>query len=578
MPKYLLTLPVMICLVFCGCERLRELSGRNDGKSTHTNPDSELPEDVAGTVSEYATLIDGGYLPVRGFGLVIGLGKNGSSEVPPSLEKYLVQYLAKQDLGSPTAGTGHVTPQRVIRDPDTAVVEVRGIIPPGLPKGGTFDVFVEALPQTQTRSLDGGRLMPTELRLAGSFQMSPKKGSKVWAMASGAVFVNPFIDASKSEEAAKLRAGRVIGGAKTRQPRELRLMLRSPDYARCSLVQRRINERFGSDQRVANAINPSLIQLDIPRKYKRDYRHFMNLVTHLPLSNSPGSWEAKARRIAQAVKKPDGDRADLSLVWESIGRQVLPKISNLYTHRDPGVSFYSSRTGFRLGDDAAGEVIMDFAGMLESPYQIQAIELLGRRRRYLRASGLLRRLLDSENDMVRLAAYEALLDRGETAAIVEYEVGGGQFKLHTVRSRRDYVIYATQSREPKIVLFGNTMPIKKPLFFNSHDDLVTINAAESDSKLLIFRKIPRSGGLSEDFRVDFNVHSLIMVMGDVPEPNIDGNIKGLGLTYSQVVGVLYRMCRAGDISAKFVLQPPPALRERYQSALMGSEPQDMPEE
>ncbi len=577
MPKYFITLLAAFCLIVGGCDHVKKFMKMEDKEQPTTQPETELPLSVRGTISEYATLIDGGYLPVRGFGLVVGLGKNGSSEVPPSLEKYLVQYLARHKIGSASAGLENITPQRVIRDNDTAVVEVRGIIPPGLPKGQNFDVFVQALPQTQTSSLEGGMLMPTELRLATSFQTSPESGSKVWAMASGSVFVNPFIDASKPTQATKLRMGRVLGGGKSKRARELRLMLRSPDYARCSLIQRRINGRYGSGARIANAINPSLVQLEVPRQFRKNFRHYMNLVTHLPLSKSPGDWEVKARQIAGAMKQSGAEHEELALILEAMGRQILPQISHLYTNSNQAAAFYTARTGLRLGDDAAGEVIMDMAGKDDSPYQLQAIQELGKRRDYTRASGLLRRLLNSKNDMVRLAAYEAILSRGESGSITEHEIGGA-FRLHAVDSKRDYVIYATQSRKPKIVLFGGRIPIRKPLFFNSHDDLVTINAMESDDKFMIFRKIPRTGGLSEDFRVEFNVASLVKTMGNLAEPDNEGNVKGLGLTYSQIVGVLYRMCEAGDIPAKFVLQPPPGLRERYQSALTGSEPQDSIEE
>ena len=51
------------------------------------------PPYVVGTVAEYASLVGGGELPVQGYGVVVGLGKNGSSEVPAHLQKSISQYL-----------------------------------------------------------------------------------------------------------------------------------------------------------------------------------------------------------------------------------------------------------------------------------------------------------------------------------------------------------------------------------------------------------------------------------------------------------------------------------------------------
>ncbi len=45
----------------------------------------------------------------------------------------------------------------------------------------------------------------------------------------------------------------------------------------------------------------------------------------------------------------------------------------------------------------------------------------------------------------------------------------------------------------------------------------------------------------------------------------DNKIQGMSLTYSQVLGVLYRMCKQGDISAKFVLQRPKEIEKMYRS-------------
>jgi len=523
----------------------------------------EIPPYIIGTVAEYARLTGGGIMNVEAHGLIIGLGNNGSSEIPQHVREEMSQYLLLHKLGSWRWGTSAVSPSRVLRDKDTAIVTIRGYIPPGAPVGSRFDVFVQAMPQTQTLSLDGGILMPRELALAVRGRSLRKEDLKSWGEAGGPVFVNPFIDPTKPEESAKRRAGRIIGGGIVTRSRPLRLQLRRPDYAKCDLIQRRLNERFGGLERVAVAKNRITINLTVPRAYRDDYEYFLQLIMHLPLGSGAGACEAHARRIASHMEAPAANQDELGLVWEAMGRQVIPIARTLYASKNPRAAFYSARTGLRLGDDLAADVVLRFATNAESPLQLAAIEELGRHPRLLQAVKTLRRLVDDKNDLVRIAAYEALVKHGDRSLIKRINVGG-QFMLDLVKSRRSYVIYATQTNKPRLILFGRDMPVSRPVFFSAPDDLVIISARQEEAKLLVFRKIPRTGNFSAPFRIGFSAAELIETLGSLPRPDDKGNIQGLGLTYGQVVAVLYRMCRTGDIRAKFVLQPLPSLQKFYQ--------------
>ncbi len=83
--------------------------------------------------------------------------------------------------------------------------------------------------------------------------------------------------------------------------------------------------------------------------------------------------------------------------------------------------------------------------------------------------------------------------------------------------------------------------------------------------------------MSETFKVSPTLEALIQVMGKLPTPGPDGRPEGLGLTYSQVVGVLYGLSKENHIPAKFVLQRPQALRRIYDSTPAMGRP-DMPDE
>ncbi len=530
------------------------------------------------TVAQYATLIGGRYLPVKAHGVVIALGDNGSSEVPAHVRKSLVKHLLVEGLGSARRGTRDLTPERVLSDKDTAVVLISGVVPLGAPRGERFDVMVSALGQTQTRSLEGGRLMPRELTVAYGGIDRPDAKSTTWGKASGSIFINPFIDPSDPNEAANLLAGRIIGGGVITRNQPARLQLRRPDYATARRIQRRIQERFGKEEDplladVAKGRSRSVVDLSIPPEFRYDYQHFLELVMHLPIQYGLGGMEGEVRRVAKAMKAPGANHHELAMIWEAIGRQVLPAIRGMYASQNPGVSYHAARTGLRLKDRLAEEVITRFASSAGSPHQLAAIEELGRSRRARAAAKVLRKLVDDENMRVRIAAYEALRARGDIT-VRQIDVDG-EFDLDLVKSRRGYMVYATQSTKPRIVLFGWDMPIRRPIFFESPGQLLTVNAFDGSKELTVFRKIPHAGRVSDPIEVAALVGTFTELLGSVPELDDAGKATGLGLTYSQVVGILYRMCQEGDIPGKFVLQQAEGLQRIYQDTATVGRP-DMP--
>jgi flagellar basal body P-ring protein FlgI len=587
-------LVVAVCLLGAGCGNGTTASNKPKvGETTIV-----VPTHQAGTVSQYARVVGSRLLPVRGYGVVGGLGKDGSSQIPSHLRNYLIQYLRRRDIGSRKAGLEDVPPERILRDMDTAIVEISGSIPSCAPMGRVFDVRVRAI-GSQVRSLDGGMLYEAELRLATGNVTAPDRGSKILATAAGAIFVNPFIDGSKVTELVKLRDGRVIGGGKTTASRPVRLQLMRPDFSRAAVIQRTINERFQRPgrPRVANAKGSDAVSITIPPEWRSDHLHFLDLVLHLSLQTAGGQWEKRARKIAHAMTLPKANHDELSLVWEAMGRRAIPIISTNYADADPFISYYSARAGMRLGDMvAAPQVILRAAGSPGSPLRNEAIQELGRHPRYIQALPVLRKTLDDPDDMVRVIAYESLRKLGRNTAVLTIPVG--EFYLDIVNSKRQDVIYATQSEKSRIVLFGGNMAVMRPIYFSGLQDLLTVNAAKNDKYLTVFRKVGTSGRISPAFKVEPTVKSLIRAMGSpaqdgqgvlmVPDLDFQGKpkrdnagkivykragIKGMGLSYGQVVAILHRLCKQGSLvssetsrPSKFVLQKPTGLQEFLRGA------------
>ena len=560
-----LVVPVVAALAGCGVGP----TGRS-ATGTTAALDAELARLAAvleGTVSQYAYIEAGGAQVVRGYGLVVGLGTNGSSGCPTEVRNRLVEQMAGLGVGDARTGTKALSPNRLIDDPDTAVVIVSAIIAPGTPRGAPLDVSVSALPRSQTLSLEGGVLFRTELR-AFNVDGGAVNESRLLAEAEGPVFVNPFAPNRDPTMTARLRQGRVIGGGATLEGRKIQLVLRQPDYRIAGVLQEAINSAFPDYPKVANARTPALVEITIPRRFRGDWGRFLQQVMHLYVRRGGGIEDRKARELVEAIAEPDAPYDTISLVWETMGRQVLPLIREVYASANPEASYYAARAGARLGDPVAVEVLAACARD-RSAHRLEAIAELGAAGTLL-AEDTLRELLNDPDALVRIATYEAL-QAGRLGGGIERVDVDGKFALHIVPSTADRMIYATRTEQPRIVLFGGGLLVRRPIFFTTPDDLVTINANSAADLLQVYRRVGARKRLSETVTITADLKSLILALGRTPEPDVHGHCESLGLTYSQVVSVLYRLCEteAGkQVPAEFVLQSP----DRTDTITPGSTP------
>ncbi|MBN1555768.1 MAG: flagellar basal body P-ring protein FlgI [Phycisphaerae bacterium] len=557
-----------------------------------------VPPDILNTIAEKCTLVSSADAPISAWGVAVGLDDKGSSEVPPELKSDLTKYLKSQiKISDAIVDTEGVTVQEFLEDRDTAVVWAESVIPPGAPRGTKVDVLVSAPPRTQTTSLEGGLLLPIDLRWEQGAGGMRKRFLKPLGKAEGSIFVNPFLDPNKPSDRMRLRRGRILGGLTVLEDMPLRLQLREPDYLMCNVLQKRINERFPvrGRQKVAQAKSRYYIEIHIPPDFREDYHHFLDLLMHLPRSSGPGEFEEQAARVAEAMEVPDASHDSLATVWEAMGRAVLPVVQKMYASKNPEVAYYAARTGLRLGDRGlAGPILVRIAQISGDPRQLRAITELGRHPDVHEAMQPLRDLLNDRNELVRIAAYESLVQRGDFSCIQRHAIDRGAFQeelpaftVDVVDSQGEFVIYALRTGTPRIVLFGKNMPMAGSIFFNDPTETVTIfsktalpqeevqKIRQADPSLgedvlrgdhvVVFRKLSGSEEISKKFRIPFKVWPLIRVLGSRPRPDAEtGMVPGLGLSYSQVVGVLSRLCKENSIRAKFVLQTLPELQRIYQ--------------
>ncbi len=535
-----------------------------------------LLDNTIGAIADLAGLQR---IPVRGYGLVIGLPGTGSRECPEQIRDIIQGGFRGRTRPDGSALYADVDARALIGKLSTAVVVVEGWIPPAAAAGDRIDLNISALPNTQTTSLADGELLVCELAtevvsMAGApIRRSPMVVAAYPELAP--VFVNPFTKADSAKRPVSLRSARIIGGGRVLRTRPLNLVLRVPSgsYPIVRQIARRINFRFpslSSELPTAQAERANTVKLIIPREYHNRQRHFLMLVLQTYLSSDPAYIATQSRQLIAELSNPKSQADRITAALESVGKSTLPDLRRAYESSDPRVAFYAARTAALLDDLEALSLLGRIAADDSSPYQLLATSVLSELPHPYRANQFLRPLLDSRNSLVRIRAYEGLARNADPSVLQVRFDRPAEFALDLVLSKGQPLIYVQTTKEPRIVLIGQQTRCRIPVFYLSRDKLLTISStahpaqhsnadAEPPEQLSLLRRTP-TGDIGGILQSSPDLVSLIKTLGSDVEPDYKGVRHGLGMNYSKVVAALYGLWQNKDIPAGFVLQQSPAAR------------------
>ncbi len=192
-----------------------------------------------------------------GYGLVVGL--NGTGDTLNNIP------FTKQSLQAMLERMGVNIRGATIRTGNVAAVMVTGNLPAFGTQGTRMDVTVSAL--GDAKSLQGGTLLVTPLLGADG---------NVYAVAQGSLAIGGF---SAEGAAASITKGvptngRIVNGAIIEREIEfalnrlpnVRLALRNADFTTAKRIASAVNDFLGT--RTAEPIDPSTVQLSIPKEFK----------------------------------------------------------------------------------------------------------------------------------------------------------------------------------------------------------------------------------------------------------------------------------------------------------------------
>ncbi len=509
------------------------------GRADRGSKDLIPTVDLGATIGSLVEMSWPESIRLEGYSLVGGLRGTGSAECPPRIRAYLAQHI-------PTLYPGRkINVDKMISGSDTAVVLVEGIMPAVASRNEYFDVRVTALPGTQTTSLEGGFLLGTELKTAGTFGIT----TKVVADAQGPV----FIDKISTSEINK-RAGYVLAGGKVLDEYRVSLVLSEPDFRITNSIRNRLNELFGDD--TAKVVLPDRIDVTVPAKYRGQKQRFISIMKATYLTQST---EITRERIKIFIRKlaalQDADESEIAL--EAIGNQSLGGLSVLLNVSNEQVRLRAARCMLNLGGDAGLATLRQIAMDGGLAYRLEALESITTAARRNDASAISRRLLRDDDFNISLAAYEQLRKLDDIA--VSQELIADNFYLEQIVQTPHKTIFVSRSGQPRIVLFGAPIRCSDGVFVRSADGNITIDAPAGQEDVSIIRKHPLRPGVRAQLKSFFEVSDIIRTLCEKPLKKGERGRGGLGVSYADVIALLKRMCDKGAVKAEFWAGPLPKI-------------------
>lgn len=520
----------------------------------------DLPNVLRGTVGSEVTLRGTDPALVSGYGLVVGLNGTGSKEIPAGIRAYMETEMMRMGVGREDGPMKGVNPGDLLDDPNTAVVLVQALIPPAAPKSLQFDVYVSALRGSSTTSLEGGTLWTTDLRRGIANPGGPS--TQVVARAYGPIFMNPFVSPGDAATSGQQSVrGIVLGGGLVTNPLSIAMLLDNPSHARARAIASAVNSKFpkrDNPEYIARGIDEETIEINVPKSYRDRSGEFIQLLRHTRIDQTfPDEW---AKRYIDALKETPSLSNELSWCLTALGDVALPFVREMYTYSEIAPRTAALQAGARLGDVLTRPYLEEIAQSGASATRANAVRLLGRLKPDQKVNAFLVRQLDSDDLDVRIAAYEALDERGDPS--IRVSGMDKKFRLDQVPSSKP-MIYVTQSKEPRIVVFGDDQEIQRPVVVSAWENRLLLKAMETSRDVEVLYRDYRSNKLVKgSSRPD--IRSFVSYLAHRPTP--EEPAPGLDMTYSEVVGALYHIRAGGGLPGDFVTEDDREALESLRSA------------
>lgn len=415
-------------------------------------------------IGELATPVGTNYQRVEGVALATQLDGTGSDPPPSPMRDLLKKEMQTHNVRRP---------EERLKSVDSAMVIVRGYIPPGAVKDDTFDVEAVAAPRTDTTSLAGGWLLQTRLRQTAILDNDLHTGH-VAALATGPIVVDAMFD--KSEDSVLKTRGRVLMGGIVTLDRTMGLTI-SSDFTSVktsSAIGAAINERFhdfdrGSKKGLANPTRDDYLELKVHSRYKQNLSRYLQVIANIAVSETPVERIARIAELEKQLLEPTTAQL-AALQLEAIGKEALLTLRKGLASSDPEVRFYAAEALAYLDDPDSVSDLYE-AARNERALRWRAMTALSVVDQYSAQEALMS-LMSVPSAETRYGAFCALRARHSHDPMIKGEVLNDHFSLHTIGSTGEPMIHISRARRPEIVLFGFDQKLESPNFLFAGPNLL----------------------------------------------------------------------------------------------------------
>jgi len=393
-------------------------------------------------------------VPVHGFGLVVDLPGTGGEDANSFVYRMVFDTLNRNKVPGIRS---------ILARPDTAVVEVRGHMHPGIQHGERFDVEIVLPPETETKSLRSGILQPTRLAEMETFGNEAAKGV-TRAMVAGPIMVDDPM-ATEMSNPSGLKKGKILSGAVvTGESRKLSLLMKDRSFFGVEQIAKAVNDRFhmptGSRKGVASAETDALIVLEIHPIYANDIDRYVRVIQSIAVFETTIQRHQRIERLKEELLNPEtAEHAAFQL--EAIGRPGIEALKQALQTSNLEIQFYAATSLAYLGDGTSARILSEIARH-EPAFRVYALQALSVMKNDLEAEHYLQELLHVPSAETRYGAFRALKNRNPWDHTIRGEMLGGQFSYHTITSQAVPMVHVATQKYQEVVLFGTEILLRQP--------------------------------------------------------------------------------------------------------------------
>jgi hypothetical protein len=482
------------------------------------------------------------FVSIEGVAVVNGLPGTGGPVAPSAFRDSIIEEMKKHDVPDP---------HKFLELPETTLVRVQAIVPPGARRGDALDLRIVSPPNTDATDLHGGWLMDTRLRQQQTLAGTVRK-SDVFAVGMGPVLVRADHETG-ADESLKLQ-GLVLGGGRVQLERKLGLVIR-PDYQHvkiASQIASAINARFyffdGSTRTgIAKAVEDDFIEIQVHPRYRRNIHRLMAVVSMVSPKGESSQTQVDLVELGQRMNEPTTSE-EATLRLEAMGQSAVPTLLAGVNSSNREIRFYAAQALAYLDRTEAVTPLME-AARDESAFRYPAlIALEGMENRS--SLEALASLMNQPSIETRYGAMRSIRRRPDRDSVLRSTMMPTGYRYYRIASEAPPFIAVSLSELPEIVCFGDDCEVKIDEFLLGPSGLVIKPSQPGSSQLRISRFVPGT----EDKRAE------------VPA-TIDGLLTGIasvGGGYGDSIAVLRAAKTKNYISCGLAIDPlPQSLRTYY---------------